>query len=400
MKSAEISTSKAGGTKYIHIIPPSLKSSPLKTSAAVTLPKSEPGNSITKNPMLSKMLTKAAQLTNESHETICLDSDEEDNVVKEVKSKPRALKSTTKLPYPRAQNKHKATTSSQPKKIEAKKPISHESPLEQKESSKVFASANTTNAGVSHQTDPKTLSKSKEASCKPGDIIRISETGKIEILRRTEAIPPNVIAAVKHTQPSIEDQNISQKQKAMDNEKTDSTKIIIEKNQSKVSADNEDESPLSVLQNVVHIPADQYETQTKAAVTDESNNAILPPTPKTYVKKPVKLKYNPSKPITVPMPKSIVKEVEVKNKNNLIKPYSKKEIVLKFPSANASTSKAQEKVIDLTASIISTKDKKKQILVKKKDWDKISGSSKDIVLNNAGTLFNLKKCNSATVDLT
>ncbi|CAH0724284.1 unnamed protein product, partial [Brenthis ino] len=399
---AEISTPKTSGTKYLHIIPPSLKVSPLNTPAAVMPLKSEPGNSMDKNPMLSKMLTKSTPVSNESHETICLDSDEDNNVVKEVKSKPRALKSTTKLPYaPAQQKKHEqATTSSQPKKVETKKQISQKSPVEQKESSKIIASANTTNEDVSHQTDPNTLSKLKKASCKPGDIIRISETGKIEILRRTESIPPNVIAAVKHVQPSIEDQNVSQKQqKATDNEKTDSTKTIIKKSQSKGPVDSEDEVPLSVLQNVVHISADQYETQNKAAVTEESSE-ILRPTPKTYIKKPVKLKYNPSKPVTVPILSSTVKEVGVKNKKNLIKPYSKKEIVLKFPSGNASTSKAQEKVIDLTASIVSTKDKKKQILVKKKDWDKISGTSKDIVLNNAGTLFNLKKCNTSSVDLT
>lgn len=308
------------------------------------------------------------QSTEVINETICLDSDEEETIVSMPKGK--ALKSTTKLP---------STSQSSISQVNTSQNITKIAPKPQN-------SIKNENNKIRPTPDANAVAKSKLVSSKLDDIIRITEGGKVEILRRAENVPADIKANVAKSQVSSKDKNKPILQKA---EQKD---IITKKDEDIIDIqsinDSDDESPPPVFQNVVHIPAHKYQEPNQAITVKESETSG--PIVNKEVIKPSKTILNKTLPST---------EVKKPILYNLLT--TKKKILLKYPPSTAPPSKDDDKVIDLTENLHS--NDKKIILMKKKDWDKVSGSSKDIIINKVGALYSTKPTSTATspsIDLT
>lgn len=110
--------------------------------------------------------------------------------------------------------------------------------------------------------------------CKPGDIIRISKTGQVEVLNKIEAVPDNILRnTLTHAGTSKKSNATFTKVSAS----TNASSTILSGTDSTSSRSSSPDDPLSILKDVVHIPADRYsgkkntskqpKEQTKAAPT-------------------------------------------------------------------------------------------------------------------------------------
>ncbi|CAH2089343.1 unnamed protein product [Euphydryas editha] len=348
----------------------------------------------TSNPVVSAQIS----------ETICLDSDEEDvvaTVCNNTKPVSKALKSTTKFP-----NRSSTTVteeSSTPTNIEIPTTSRTKHTLESTKNNVINAPTTpipkVTNTitkrlkplklnfkGVRSSSNAGEVSKSR--NCKPGDIIRITESGVFELLRRNE-ISSATASSINESQAQnsatpetitgdINTESLSVREKATD--KTDTSNSLLKSR----SAKAKNSKPLSLHRNV-HIPEDNY---------GESNV-------KTYSKYDNKASKRASSVASSALDKMMEiiktdnKVICISDTPSTVSTRDERVPVTVF----ASTSKRddKEKVIDLTESFTVQNNNDKKIVHMKKDFVAIAGTSKDIIINKTGVLLSNAKTASTPV---
>ncbi|XP_023939975.2 uncharacterized protein LOC112047188 [Bicyclus anynana] len=392
------------------------------------------------------------------NETICLDSDEEEPVQPVVQKVRKAVKSTTKLPY--SDNVTTSTDSvchvtpvtksdlntildkkkkillvptSEFKSMQSKNaPISSKSVFQQGSTTSQTASISKEPISTTRQTNYKDVGKTTDqlkSQCLPGDIIRISKAGKVEILRKTEQstslvdpsadnsftiIPEELINIDNNAKNDAKTPLKTVKSAAYTNYKTPVSKsktITIPKssiqgirlklnppeNTPKVTASesapksysksstvlssivsrSKSPDPLSVLQNVVQIPADKY--QATMATHSADSRSLQKPTDSNKINEKYKVIATPTK-TTV---------------NNSVK----RDSVLLRPSevTKPEARSANSKVIDLTEALTMVSEIQKKASPKTVVSNvKVSGSSKDISISKAGKLMTSNKIKPST----
>lgn len=322
-------------------------------------------------------------------ETICLDSDEEDvasTVCNNTNPVRKALKATSKLP-----NKSLITVaknSSTPTTVE----------IQNKPQGSVYKKADTLikrfkpvklSAGV--QSSLKTIQLSDSKNLKPGNIIRITETGAIELLKRNEmtSATVNSLTAISGSQAqnsevpetitgdlNTESQNVREKATSI----SDSGVSLVTPPNMKAK----NSKSLSLLQNVIHIPADNYGESSLNNHSYSDNVASM---------KAGSVASRAAGRVMMPLKSN--KNVEKRDTSSIITIQDEKAPLKVF--AVTSKRNDKEKVIDLTESILVNSNNDKKVILKKKDLVAIAGTSKDIIINNMGALLNSSKTQSASV---
>lgn len=322
-------------------------------------------------------------------ETICLDSDEEDVasiVCNNTNPVRKALKSTSKLP-----NKSLTTVaknSSTPTTVEIQKKPQGSGYKKADTLIKRFKPVKLS-AGV--QSSLKTIQLSDSKNIKPGNIIRITETGAIELLKRNEmtSATVNSFTAISGSQAqnsevpetitgdlNTESQNVREKPTSI----SDSGVSLVTPPNTKAK----NSKSLSLLKNVIHIPADNYGESSLNNHSNSDNVASM---------KAGSVASRAAGRVMMPLKSN--KNVEKRDTSSIITIQDEKAPLKVF--AVTSKRNDKEKVIDLTESILVNSNNDKKVILKKKDLVAIAGTSKDIIINNMGALLNSSKTQSASV---
>lgn len=322
-------------------------------------------------------------------ETICLDSDEEDVasiVCNNTNPVRKALKSTSKLP-----NKSLTTVaknSSTPTTVEIQKKPQGSGYKKADTLIKRFKPVKLS-AGV--QSSLKTIQLSDSKNIKPGNIIRITETGAIELLKRNEmtSATVNSFTAISGSQAqnsevpetitgdlNTESQNVREKATSI----SDSGVSLVTPPNTKAK----NSKSLSLLKNVIHIPADNYGESSLNNHSNSDNVASM---------KAGSVASRAAGRVMMPLKSN--KNVEKRDTSSIITIQDEKAPLKVF--AVTSKRNDKEKVIDLTESILVNSNNDKKVILKKKDLVAIAGTSKDIIINNMGALLNSSKTQSASV---
>lgn len=322
-------------------------------------------------------------------ETICLDSDEEDVasiVCNNTNPVRKALKSTSKLPNKSLNTV--AKNSSTPTTVEIQKKPQGSGYKKADTLIKRFKPVKLS-AGV--QSSLKTIQLSDSKNIKPGNIIRITETGAIELLKRNEmtSATVNSFTAISGSQAqnsevpetitgdlNTESQNVREKATSI----SDSGVSLVTPPNTKAK----NSKSLSLLKNVIHIPADNYGESSMNNPSNSDNVASM---------KAGSVASRAAGRVMMPLKSN--KNVEKRDTSSIITIQDEKAPLKVF--AVTSKRNDKEKVIDLTESILVNSNNDKKVILKKKDLVAIAGTSKDIIINNMGALLNSSKTQSASV---
>lgn len=380
-------------TNLIAVRPSSSSSNLLKPSFTSTqnslITKTYNYRNIQKPPVKKELAAETSNpvVSTPVSETICLDSDDEDvasTVCNNTNPVRKVLKSTSKLP-----NKSLTTVaknSSTPTTVE----------IQKKPQGSVYKKAETlikrfksvkNSAGM--QSSLKTIQVSDSKNLKPGNIIRITDTGAIEILKRNEitSATVNSFTAISGSQAqnsevpetitgdlNTESQNIREKATSI----SDSGVSLVTPPNTKAK----NSKSLSLLQNVIHIPADNYGESNLNKQSNSDNVASM---------KAGSVASRAAGRVMMPLKSD--KNVEKRDTSSIITIQDEKAPHKVF----AVTNKRNDKVIDLTESILVNSNNDKKVILKKKDLVAIAGTSKDIIINKMGALVNSSKTQSASV---
>ncbi|XP_046970373.1 uncharacterized protein LOC124537542 [Vanessa cardui] len=234
-------------------------------------------------------------------DTICLDSDEDD-ITSDISNVVPVQENQNVTPITKAENVSADLPINSPSTLK-KKIVLFPALMETSKSTHSTADINKVNANCkkTKETVRSSLSSNKESrsqkvlnttNCKPGDILRISQSGKIEVLKRTDLLPASVssyannevrtqnradsefitddcqIITPKVTKKSTA-KTVSSTPKIVTEKKDPKNNKEVEKCNNSIHTNIKTPDPLSVLDDVIHIPSDENEK----SVTNHYKNA-------------------------------------------------------------------------------------------------------------------------------